>query len=117
MSRPLALIIEDDPQLGQIFTITLQAAFEIELISNGFTALARLSQIVPAIIILDLNLPGYPGRKLLTKIRTDQRLSATKVMLCTADARQAEILRDDAEIVLLKPVSPGQLRELAARLI
>jgi hypothetical protein len=37
------------------------------------------------------------------------------VIVATADSRQAEILQNEADIVLLKPVSPGQLRELALR--
>jgi hypothetical protein len=38
------------------------------------------------------------------------------VILTTADDRQAETLNNDADIVLLKPVSPMQLRELTLRL-
>jgi hypothetical protein len=37
-------------------------------------------------------------------------------MLATADSRQADELQDKADIVLLKPISITQLRELANRL-
>jgi DNA-binding response OmpR family regulator len=55
MSHPLALIIEDDPQLSQIFSVTLQSEFTVETIADGNQALARLAQVVPDIIILDLH--------------------------------------------------------------
>jgi CheY-like chemotaxis protein len=99
-----------------IVSITLQADFEIETCANGNKALERLKQTVPTVVILDLNLPGASGKEILQSIRTDERLSKTRIILTTADERQAETLQDEADIVLLKPVSPTQLRELALRL-
>ena len=116
MSKPLLLIIEDDPTLNQIFTITLKDDFDIETYSDGKTALARLAEVVPVLVVLDLNLPGTPGREILAKIRADERLSDTRIILATADERQADMLHNQADIVLLKPISPGQLKDLARRL-
>jgi CheY-like chemotaxis protein len=67
-------------------------------------------------VILDLNLPGRSGRDILNKIRGDERFAHTRVILTTADERQAETLTEEADIILLKPVSPGQLKELALRI-
>ena len=116
MTKALALIIEDDPQLNTIMSITLQADFEIETCADGASGLSRLKQITPNVVVLDLNLPGISGKEILQNIRADERLSKTRVIITTADERQAETLRDDADIVLLKPVSPSQLKELALRL-
>jgi len=116
MTKPLALIIEDDPQLNTIMSITLQADFEIETYTDGSSGLNRLRQTVPKVVVLDLNLPGTPGKQILQSIRADERLSNTRIIITTADERQAETLTDAADIVLLKPVSPAQLRELASRL-
>ena len=116
MTKPLAIIIEDDPQLNTIMSITLQADFEIETCVDGDTALKRLKQTIPNVVVLDLNLPGASGREILQSIHADARLTKTRIILTTADERQAETLQDEADIVLLKPVSPAQLRELALRL-
>jgi len=116
MTKPLVLIVEDDPKLNEIITITLQADFEIESCADGDTAAARLKQIVPNIVVLDLNLPGASGKDILADIRADARLAKTRVILTTADERQAETMTDDVDIALLKPVSPMQLRELALRI-
>ena len=117
MSKPLSLIIEDDKQLSQIFAKTLQPYFETEIASDGSTAIMRLAQIRPMIVVLDLNLPGMSGKNILADIRSNPDLSHTRVILCTADVNQAELLKEQADIVMLKPVSPSQLREIAARLI
>lgn len=116
MTKPLALIVEDDAQISRIFSIALQTDFETEVIGDGSTALERLKHITPKIIILDLNLPGTPGRTILAAIRSDPKLSKTYVILCTADEQQADALNTEADFILLKPVSPTQLRDLASRL-
>jgi len=115
MTKPLALIIEDNATLSQIFSLTLQANFEVEAITDGKSALLRLSEITPDLVILDLHLPNVSGRELLDYIRAEKRMEKTRVILATADERQSESLQEIADIVLLKPISPVQLRELALR--
>jgi two-component system, cell cycle response regulator DivK len=116
MTKPLAFVVEDDPQLSRIFTITLSEAFETEAITDGTQAMMRLSEVVPHLVVLDINLPGVSGAKILHSIRADARLAATRVILATASPRQADELQDKADIVLLKPVSISQLRDFANRL-
>jgi two-component system phosphate regulon response regulator PhoB len=116
MTRPFVFIVEDDPRLREIIVLTLEADFELETCADGNTAMERLNHIAPQVVILDLNLPGMSGREILAYIRAQARLAKTQVILTTADNRQAETLNNDADIVLLKPVSPAQLRELTLRL-
>lgn len=116
MTKPFVYIVEDDPKLSEIITFTLESDFELESQMDGDEALKRIREIVPDIIVLDLNLPGTSGADLLTYIRADERLANTRVILATADERQAEMLTDEADIVLLKPVSPSQLKEMALRM-
>jgi DNA-binding response OmpR family regulator len=116
MSTSVVFVVEDDPKLNKIITLALQADFEIESCTDGSTAVERLKHITPDIVILDLNLPGISGREILEGIRADARLANTRVILTTADERQAETLTNEADLILLKPVSPTQLREMALRL-
>ena len=117
MEKPLVLIVEDDPIQNQIFKIALRNDFDVETFLDGDSAAARLDEVIPTLVLLDLNLPGISGRKLLAKIRADQRIAGTRVILTTADDHQADTLRGEADLVLLKPISTGQLKELALRLI
>ena len=115
MTNPIALVIEDDPQLNRIFSLTLNEDFTTETFTNGQDALQRLSEITPHLIILDLNLPGVQGNEILAHIRSDARLKKVTVILATADHRQADSLQDQADFTLLKPVSPIQLKQIASR--
>jgi CheY-like chemotaxis protein len=116
MTKPLALIIEDNPQLNQIYVVALRETFEIKTFRGAQPALKQLEQTVPTLIVLDLHLPDTSGQKILETIRTDERMQDTKIILTTADVQMADMLYEQADIVLLKPVSPGQLRDLATRL-
>lgn len=117
MNDQLAMIIEDNEDLAIIFAEALRAAgFETETIEDGQKAMEQLDASVPAIVILDLHLPQVSGERLLRRIRQDHRFADTRVIIATADPRLADMLKDDADLVLLKPISFGQLRDLAARL-
>ena len=117
MSMPLALIIEDDRDLSIIFAQALQAAeFETEIAEDGQVATTRLNETTPSVVVLDLHLPHVSGRDILDQIRTDPRLQDPRVMLATADPTMAEMLRAEADLVLIKPISFGQMRDLAKRL-
>lgn len=117
MGKPLALIVEDSAEMALIFALALgEAGFETEIVGTGNAAQTRLVTAIPALVMLDLHLPGVDGADILRQIRADPRLVDTRVMLATADPHWATTLQDDADLVLVKPVGFFQLRDLAVRL-
>jgi DNA-binding response OmpR family regulator len=120
MTKPLALIIEDEEMLATIFEQALAMAdYETEVVRDGRVAEARLlaeEGETPAVITLDLHLPHVSGEELLKQIRANPRYAKTKIIIATADARMAEYLDKKADLVLIKPIRFSQLRDLAARL-
>lgn len=118
LTRPLAMIIEDNEDQNLVFTKALeQAGFYTESIKDGLTARQRLTEVVPVVIILDLHVPGIDGEKLLDQIRSDDRFTKTRVVLATADALFASMLQSQADFVFLKPISFSQLNKLVSRFI
>jgi len=116
-SKPLAFIIEDEDQLADIFTQAMKLAdFETQTIADGQKAIEALSNLNPAVVILDLYLPGASGDKVLAYIRNDSRLEKVIVVLTTFDSLLADNLREQSDFVLLKPVSFSQLRDLGLQL-
>jgi len=120
-ARPLAIVIEDDEYLGEIFSDVLRGVnLEVRLIRDGESAMLQLDRITPALIVLDLNLPKYSGANIFTYIRSDARLKDTWVNMATADAVQAaELSRINQHnlLTLIKPVSVDQLEQLAMRVL
>jgi len=88
-----------------------------EQIMSGNQALERLEKSVPTLVILDLHLPVVPGPEILRKIRADDRMNDTLVVVVTADPRMADMIREDADLVLLKPTTFSQVRDLVGRLM
>jgi DNA-binding response OmpR family regulator len=114
---PLALIIEDDDKLSAIYAEALrQANFETVIISDGAAALAQMRVLAPALIILDLHLPHTAGDEILRQIRQDEKLTRAHVVVTTADAVRAATVQDQADLVMIKPISVLQLRDLARRI-
>jgi DNA-binding response OmpR family regulator len=117
MSNPLAFIIEDHEDAATIFSEALKAAdFDTEIIRTGDAALKRLSETKPDMVILDLNLPQVSGTEILAQIRSDSRLADACVIVATAHPQLADNVQGSADLVLLKPISFTQLRNLATRL-
>lgn len=117
MSQPLAFIVEDDPYQMEIFTKALEmAGYVVQTADNGRAALEQLPHIQPDLILLDLHLPFVDGEKVLARIKQDDRLVKTRILLASADGAFAGYLRKQVDMVLEKPVSYHQLRLLAERL-
>ena len=117
MNKPLALIIEDERDIAALFRHVLDVAgYHTEIVMNGMEALKRLESIRPDIILLDLNLPGVSGPKILEDIRADNRLMTVPVVVITGHAEVAENLPVEPDLVLLKPVNMDQLSILVQRL-
>jgi DNA-binding response OmpR family regulator len=114
---PLALIIEDDDKLSIIFTEALrQAGFDTRVIHDGAEALTAIQTCQPAVVILDLHLPHVSGDEILRAIRQTDSLAHTRVIITTADATLAETLRPQSDLILIKPISFLQLRDVARQM-
>jgi DNA-binding response OmpR family regulator len=113
----LAWVIEDDEAHAKLFCeALLQAGYQVEVIRDGRAALARFAQGIPAVVVLDINLPYIAGTDILRHIRGDKRLAKVRVIIASADERIAATLHNDADLVLIKPISYPQLRDLSQRL-
>lgn len=117
-SMPDALVIEDDPDLSTIFSQALHlSGFEVRAVSTPAEAYQYLAEFTPRVVTVDLHLQDQTrGDDILDYLHAEPRLAQTSVILTTADAAMADRLEDKADIVLIKPISFSQLRDLALRL-
>lgn len=112
-----ALIVEDDPDAGDIFEFALRTSgFTPAVVKSGRTALGWLASMVPDLLILDLHLPDIPGIEVLRQMRADSRLTDVPVIVATAHPELAEQIEDQANLVLIKPVRYNVLQNQAIEL-
>lgn len=117
MSLPLALILEDDPKLAELYeTVLKQCKYETSVITSGRDAQKNLKTLSPALILLDIHLPYVSGMELLHQIQSDERLQKTPIIVMTADLYTAKELEGKVGNVLLKTHGIARLRDLATRL-
>jgi DNA-binding response OmpR family regulator len=117
MNKPVALIVEDDRDIVALFRHVLDiAGYHTEIALNGKEAMSRLETFQPNIVLLDLQLPGLSGMDILTRIRADDRLKNTPVIVVTAYPVHASSLPVEPDLLLFKPVDINQLSNLVQRL-
>jgi len=116
MSSPLALILEDDPKLAELYaTVLKQTQYETIVIESGREAQTKLATVSPVLILLDIHLPYVSGMDLLKQIKSEERFKGTTVVVMTADLYTAKDLAGEVEHVLLKTHGITRLREIATR--
>ncbi|MGJ3240774.1 MAG: response regulator transcription factor [Anaerolineae bacterium] len=118
MSKPLALIIEDQPNLAMLYEDALRlVGYDIFAIQDGLTALNHLAtHDAPDLVILDVNLPSLSGRDILKHIRGSEKYTDTPVIILTANSLMVEQIRPHTtrnDYLYIKPISMKELQELA----
>lgn len=103
------LVVEDDPELGELLLCHLAAAgYEARLCMDGLRAWALLrAEGGFALAVLDVGLPGLNGFNLCRRIRRDPGLRALPVLMVSARDRvedQVEGYRSGADDYLPKPL-------------
>src|SRR5947199_4599330 len=117
MPRPV-LIVEDDPDIAEGLRYNLEreglAARVAETGEQGLRA-ALDSKNPPALVILDLMLPGMSGTELCRRLRREPQTRRTPIIMLTARTSEAERVAGldlGADDYISKPFS---VRELMAR--
>jgi two-component system response regulator BaeR len=107
------LIVEDEPKLAKLLSNYLrQAGYEPECLENGLDVLPKVREKMPALILLDLMLPGRDGVDICKDIRI---FSTVPIIMVTARIEEIDRLLGlelGADDYICKPFSP---RELVAR--
>jgi len=114
----LALIVEDNVDLAEIFKQALRSAqFKTKILPDGEAAKKSVEKLTPHLILLDIHPSGETEEALISLIREKPNLEKTIIIIITADARKADLYhKTSADFIMLKPISFSQLRDLAARL-
>lgn len=107
-------VVEDDVLMQKMLILTLEAeGFEHVLCADGTSALERLPQERPDLILLDVNLPDIDGHEVCRRLKADALARAIPVIMLTGEAREIEQrtrgLEVGAEDYLFKPISPKVL--------
>jgi DNA-binding response OmpR family regulator len=107
------LVVEDEHNIASLLKLYLSdAGFSVAWVADGAKALDEADRLHPALVILDLMLPGLDGLEICRLLRSRSRVPV--IMLTARDSEIDRIvgLELGADDYITKPFSP---RELVAR--
>jgi CheY-like chemotaxis protein len=83
--QPLVLIVDDDPNFREIFSVKLTAAgFRVETAENGQMGIEKARAIKPALVLMDVKMPVMDGATAVIKLREDEATKNIKVAFLTS---------------------------------
>ena len=111
------LIVDDDPFIRKLVSTTLEdvAWFEPVEAPNGMEAIELARSEPPALVFLDIDMPGIDGYEVCRRLRAEPQTAQTTIVMLTAAAgEEAERAAEDsgADLFLTKPFSPLELLRL-----
>ena len=118
------LVVDDNRDNIEILRAFLESrGYVVAEAPDGKTALAKMDQVRPALVLLDVMMPGMDGWQVCRTIKNHPELGGTKVVMVTAKGAfedKFEGLRSGADDYVVKPVDFKDLlekveRNLAAR--
>jgi CheY-like chemotaxis protein len=118
------LVVDDDPSIRALITTTLEDIADFRLVeaASGEAALQAAAELQPAIVFLDMEMPGLDGVETCRRLRSQPSTADSRIVMLTGHTDrgvEARARGAGVDLFLTKPFSPlGLLRlvdELGAR--
>lgn len=119
-TQPLLLIVEDNPEVKNFITKSLDKKYQIISAENGAEGLPIAFEKLPDVIISDVMMPEMDGYEFCNRVKTDERTRHIPVVLLTARSgalHEIEGLKTGADIYLTKPFSIQKLNLVIENLL
>jgi len=118
MSRPVALLADDSPhsqRMGE--RILREEGWDVVIVSDGDTALLRLKDAAPALVIADVSMPGATGYEICRYLKAAPEHSKARVILTAGAVEQfdeTQVTACGADGTLKKPFEASLLLQQAS---
>jgi CheY-like chemotaxis protein len=90
MNRHRIAVVEDNPDNRLLLEALLADNYDLIEYEDGATALAGITTAPPALVLLDISLPGMDGPEVLRRLRATPTLAAIPVIALTAHAMSGD---------------------------
>ena len=109
----LVLVVDDNPDSVRIVESILKGnGYEVVAATSGQEALTAIEAKPPAVILLDVMMPGMSGLEVLEKLRAQPKHGRIPVILLTAKSQDEDVIsgyRYGADYYIPKPFTSKQL--------
>ncbi len=112
----LIYIVEDDASIREIEMIALKNSnYMVQSFDRASTFYAKIEEIIPDLILLDIMLPDEDGYSIVRKLRSNSKTKKVPIIMVTAKTTEMDMVKgldDGADDYIKKPFS---LMELLSR--
>jgi CheY-like chemotaxis protein len=119
MPGEVILIVDDNPSNMKLVSFLLaNRGYEVRAASNAAEALSSIAERRPALILMDLQMPGVDGFQLTRQLKADPATSTIVVVAVTAYAMKGDEARARSagcDGYLTKPIDTRALPGIVAR--
>ena len=107
------LLVEDDADIALSLRTKLEreGGYDVEVVGDGPSGLARATEAPPELVVLDVNLPGMDGFEVCRRLRKAPATAAVPVIMLTARIGEDDRVRGldlGADDYITKPFSPKE---------
>ena len=117
----LVMVVDDSITVRKVTTRLLERnGMEVVTAKDGVDAIARLQDIKPDIMLLDIEMPRMDGFEVATRVRHDERLSELPIVMITSrtgEKHRERALSIGVNVYLGKPYQEAQLLDVISKLV
>ncbi|WP_254840491.1 response regulator [Natronomonas marina] len=114
MSKDVILVVEDEPELANLYSGWLAEKYPVRVANDGPEALEEFDEDVE-VVLLDRELPGMNGSAVLSMLR--DRGADCQVAMVTAVEPEMDVVEMGFDAYVTKPVREDELFELVDHLL
>lgn len=106
------LVVEDNPDMRSYLTLLLEERYNVHFAVDGKDGLDKAQELQPDLIVTDVMMPVMNGYQMTQKIKEDDKLNRTPILMLTAKAdisQKIEGLEYGADDYLTKPFNSKEL--------
>ena len=129
---PLVMVVDDSVTMRKVTGRVLERhSFEVATAKDGLDALERMADLIPDLMLLDIEMPRMDGYELATAMKADPRLRNVPIIMITSRTgekhrqramdlgverylgkpyQEVELMRNVFELLQLEPVGAGLLQ-------
>jgi DNA-binding response OmpR family regulator len=115
------LIADDEPNiLISLEFLLKRAGYAVSLARDGVEALAAIQAQRPALVLLDVMMPGKTGFEVCQAVRGDDGLNGVRILMLTAKGRDTDVAKGlalGADAYVTKPFSTRELVDKVKELL
>ena len=115
MTPKKLLVADDEPNIViSLEYLMKREGYDVLVATDGNQALEAIQREQPALVLLDVMMPGKTGFEVCQAVRADEALAATRILMLTAKGRETDVAKGlalGADAYITKPFSTRDLVE------